>query len=99
VAREHWALRLIAIAFVSLAIYIAVQSAITLLARSHPGHSPVGIMWLAATRGGRATTGSGLEALREDGVVDGCDHRLAGVDSLSGENRHQRLAELVELLL
>ena len=34
---EHWALRIIAVAFVLLAIYIAAQSAITLLSRSHPG--------------------------------------------------------------
>ncbi len=47
--RERRALRIIAVAFVLLAIYIAVQSAITLTTRTHPGHSTLGIVWLAAT--------------------------------------------------
>ena len=47
--RERRALRIIAIAFVLLAIYIAVQSAVTLSSHSHPGHSTLGIVWLAAT--------------------------------------------------
>lgn len=47
--RERRALRIIAIAFVLLAIYIAVQSAATLSSHSHPGHSTLGIVWLAAT--------------------------------------------------
>ncbi len=47
--RERRALRVIAVAFVLLAIYIAAQSAITLASRSHPGHSTLGIVWLAAT--------------------------------------------------
>lgn len=47
--RERRALRIIAIAFVLLAIYIAVQSAVTLGSHSHPGHSTLGIVWLAAT--------------------------------------------------
>ena len=37
------------VAFVLLAIYIAVQSAVTLGSHSHPGHSTLGIVWLAAT--------------------------------------------------
>lgn len=47
--RERRALRIIAIAFVLLAIYIAVQSATTLGSHSHPDHSTLGIVWLAAT--------------------------------------------------
>ena len=47
--RERQALRVIAVAFVLLAIYIAVQIAVTLASRSHPGHSTLGIVWLAAT--------------------------------------------------
>lgn len=47
--RERRALRIIAIAFVLLAIYIAVQSALTLSSRTHPGHSTLGIVWLAVT--------------------------------------------------
>jgi divalent metal cation (Fe/Co/Zn/Cd) transporter len=47
--RERRALRIIAIAFVLLAIYIALQSALTFSSGSHPGHSTLGIVWLAAT--------------------------------------------------
>jgi hypothetical protein len=47
--RERRALRIIAIAFVLLAIYIAVQGAIILSSRTHPGHSTLGIVWLAIT--------------------------------------------------
>jgi len=47
--RERQALRLIAVAFVLLAVYIAAQAAVTFGSRSHPGHSTVGIVWLAAT--------------------------------------------------
>lgn len=47
--RERRALRIIAIAFVLLAIYIAVQSAVTLTSAVHPGHSTLGIIWLAGT--------------------------------------------------
>jgi divalent metal cation (Fe/Co/Zn/Cd) transporter len=47
--RERRALRIIAVAFVLLALYIAVQSALTFSSRSHPGHSSVGTVWLAAT--------------------------------------------------
>ncbi len=47
--RERRALRVIAVAFVLLAIYISVQSAVTLGSQSHPGHSTLGIVWLAAT--------------------------------------------------
>lgn len=47
--RERRALRVIAVAFVLLAVYIAVQSAITLTAGTRPGHSRLGIVWLAVT--------------------------------------------------
>lgn len=47
--RERRALRLIAVAFGLLAIYIAVQIAVTVSSRSHPGPSALGITWLAAT--------------------------------------------------
>jgi hypothetical protein len=48
-ARERRALRVIAVAFVLLAVYIALQSAIVMSARSHPGRSVLGIAWLAVT--------------------------------------------------
>ena len=47
--RERRALRIIAIAFLLLAIYIAVQIIVTLSSHSHPGHSALGMAWLAAT--------------------------------------------------
>ena len=47
--RERRALRIIAFAFALLAVYIAVQAAVTLSSRTHPGRSIVGIVWLAAT--------------------------------------------------
>jgi divalent metal cation (Fe/Co/Zn/Cd) transporter len=47
--REQRAFRIIAIAFVLLAIYIAAQTIIVLGSRSHPGHSVLGIAWLAVT--------------------------------------------------
>lgn len=47
--RERRALRIIAIAFVLLAVYIAVQTAATLSSDSHPGFSTLGIVWLALT--------------------------------------------------
>jgi len=65
--RERRALRVIASAFVLLAIYIAVQGTITLTERSHPGRSTVGIVWLALTvitmfalAGGKRATGRRL---------------------------------------
>lgn len=48
-ARDRRALRVIAVAFALLALYIAVQAAHTLLAADHPGTSTVGIAWLALT--------------------------------------------------
>jgi divalent metal cation (Fe/Co/Zn/Cd) transporter len=47
--RERRALQIIAISFVLLAVYIAVQSVITFSSRSHPGQSLLGIVWLAMT--------------------------------------------------
>ncbi|MGI8428848.1 MAG: cation transporter [Solirubrobacteraceae bacterium] len=47
--RERRALRIIAVAFVLLALYIAVQTAVKLSSGSHPGHSTLGIVWLALT--------------------------------------------------
>jgi len=47
--REGRALRLIAVAFFSLSVYIVLQLSATLATRTHPAHSPIGIVWLAAT--------------------------------------------------
>ena len=47
--REQRALRIIAIAFVLLAIYIAVQATVALASTARPGRSLPGIVWLALT--------------------------------------------------
>jgi divalent metal cation (Fe/Co/Zn/Cd) transporter len=47
--RERSALRIIAVAFALLAIYIAVQATVILVTGSHPGHSTSGAIWLAFT--------------------------------------------------
>ncbi len=47
--REGTALRLIGGAFFALALYVAAQSTYTLITRSHPERSPLGMAWLAAT--------------------------------------------------
>lgn len=48
-ARERRAVRLIGLAFFFLALYIALQAAITLALGIRPGSSRLGIIWLAAT--------------------------------------------------
>jgi divalent metal cation (Fe/Co/Zn/Cd) transporter len=47
--RERAALRIIAVAFLLLAVYIAVQSAITFTSGTRPARSTLGITWLAVT--------------------------------------------------
>lgn len=47
--RRRRAMRLIGIAFVALAIYLAIQSSVVLVIGFHPRHSPLGIAWTAAT--------------------------------------------------
>ena len=47
--RERFALRVIAVAFGLLAIYITVQIPITVSTGSHPGASQTGVVWLALT--------------------------------------------------
>lgn len=47
--RQRRALRLIGAAFLALAAYLIVQSALVLAVRYHPGHSPLGIAWTAVT--------------------------------------------------
>jgi divalent metal cation (Fe/Co/Zn/Cd) transporter len=47
--RQAQALRLIGAAFLALAVYLAVQSTVVLILQYHPGHSPLGIGWTAAT--------------------------------------------------
>jgi divalent metal cation (Fe/Co/Zn/Cd) transporter len=47
--RQRRALRLIAVAFALLAVYLAVQSTVVLATGAHPRPSPGGIVWTAAT--------------------------------------------------
>lgn len=47
--REQRALRIIAVGFALLAVYIAVQATITLAGGSHPQRSTLGVIWLAVT--------------------------------------------------
>jgi divalent metal cation (Fe/Co/Zn/Cd) transporter len=84
--RERRALRIIAVAFVLLALYIAIQSALTLSSHSRPGHSTLGIVWLAATvltmlglAAGKRDTGRRLEnpVLQTESRVTVIDGTLA----------------------
>src|SRR6476620_11757142 len=66
--RQRKALRLIGLAFIALALYIAVQSTVVLVAGFHPEHSPVGITWTALTAAvmfalaaGKTRTGAALD--------------------------------------
>jgi divalent metal cation (Fe/Co/Zn/Cd) transporter len=47
--RQRSALRMIAAAFVALAVYLLIQTAVVLVAGFHPSHSPLGITWTALT--------------------------------------------------
>lgn len=65
--RERRALRIIGVAFLLLAVYIAAQSMYVLAAEAHPHRSLAGIIWLALTAAvmfslasGKRTTGSAL---------------------------------------
>ncbi len=84
--RRHRALRLIGIAFVALAAYLAVQSTVVLAIGFQPRHSVVGIVWTAATAAvmfalaaGKASTGAALDnpVLRTEGRVTTIDAILA----------------------
>jgi divalent metal cation (Fe/Co/Zn/Cd) transporter len=80
------ALRLIGVAFVLLAVYLAVQSTVVLATGFHPHHSPAGIAWTAVTAAvmfalaaGKARTGAALgnPVLRAEGRVTLIDGVLA----------------------
>ena len=84
--RQRKALRLIGFAFIALALYIAVQSTVVLVAGFHPKHSPVGITWTALTAtvmfalaAGKTRTGAALEnpVLSTEGHVTFIDGLLA----------------------
>jgi divalent metal cation (Fe/Co/Zn/Cd) transporter len=84
--RQRRALRLIGVAFVILAAYLAAQSTVVLVVAYHPGHSPLGIVWTALTAAvmfalaaGKARTGSSLanQVLMAEGRVTAIDAVLA----------------------
>jgi divalent metal cation (Fe/Co/Zn/Cd) transporter len=82
--REAIGLRLIGYAFLALAVYVTALAAFTLVGGHHPGHSPLGIAWTAATcivmlalARGKAITGKALAnpVLLAEGrvtLVDAC---------------------------
>jgi divalent metal cation (Fe/Co/Zn/Cd) transporter len=84
--RQRRALRLIAAAFLTLALYLAIQSSLVLAIRYHPHHSPLGIVWTAITAAtmfllaaGKARTGRALDnpVLITEGRVTTIDGVLA----------------------
>lgn len=85
-ARQRKALRLIGIAFMLLATYLAIQSLVVLLTRFAPHPSPVGIAWTGVTAlvmftlaAGKAHTGRALDnpVLLTEGRVTLIDGILA----------------------
>ncbi|MHB8378643.1 MAG: cation transporter [Acidimicrobiales bacterium] len=84
--RQARALRLIALAFVGLSLYIAVQSTVILLTGYHPKHSLLGIGWTGVTAivmftlaAGKVRTGKELQnpVLLVEGRVTFIDGLLA----------------------
>ncbi len=85
-SRMRPALRIVAVAFALLALYIAMLSAITLSAADHPGHSVAGAVWLGVTAlamfalaYGKADTGRRLHnaVLRTEARITLIDGALA----------------------
>ncbi len=79
-------MRLIGSAFVALVIYLSVQSTVVLVARFHPHHSTLGIIWTGITAvamflltAGKSRTGTALNnpVLRTEGHVTFVDGVLA----------------------
>jgi divalent metal cation (Fe/Co/Zn/Cd) transporter len=84
--RQRRALRLIGWAFVGLVVYLLIQSTVVLIARYHPHHSLLGIVWTALTAAvmfalaaGKARVGAALDnpVLRTEGRVTMVDGILA----------------------
>ena len=84
--RQRRALRIIGVAFVLLAVYLAVQSTYVLAAAHHPEHSLLGIVWTAVTAAvmfglalAKARVGRELDnpVLRTEGRVTLVDALLA----------------------
>ncbi len=84
--RERRTVRMIGFAFLGLALYLVVQTAVTLAAGIRPESSPLGIGWLAATvvamlglAAAKARTGTALEnrTLQTEAKVTMIDGALA----------------------
>jgi len=84
--RQTIALRIIGVAFLVLALYLAIQSTVVLIAAYHPRHSVLGIAWTAVTAvvmftlaTGKERTGQQLDnpVLRTEGRVTFVDGLLA----------------------
>ncbi len=84
--RQRKALRLIAVAFAVLAVYLLAQSTVVLATGYHPNHSPAGIVWTAITAvamfalaAGKTRTGAALgnPVLQTEGRVTVIDGILA----------------------
>jgi divalent metal cation (Fe/Co/Zn/Cd) transporter len=78
VERERRALRIIGIAFLLLAVYIAAQSAYVFATEAHPNHSLLGIVWLALTAAAmfavaaaKSRTGRRFDLLRGAATITG----------------------------
>lgn len=85
-ARQQRALHMIGAAFLALALYLAVQSAVVLAADYHPRHSILGVLWTAVTAAvmfslaaGKRSTGRqlGNPVLLTEGKVTLVDGLLA----------------------
>jgi divalent metal cation (Fe/Co/Zn/Cd) transporter len=86
-ARQRTALRLIAGAFLALAAYLTIQTAVVLATGHHPRHSPLGIAWTAVTAiamftlaYGKTRTGQAL-----GNPVLTTESRITVIDGRSGE--------------
>jgi divalent metal cation (Fe/Co/Zn/Cd) transporter len=86
VGRERRALRLIGVAFLTLAAYLAAQASVVLAVHHHAAQSPVGIAWTGASAlvmfalaAGKARTGRALDnpVLISEGRVTFVDGLLA----------------------
>ena len=85
-ARQRVALRMIGIAFIALAVYLAAQSTVALVAGHHAGRSVGGIVWTGITAivmfalaAGKSSTGRALgnPVLQAEGRVTRVDALLA----------------------
>jgi len=84
--RRHRALRMIGVAFIALALYLAIQSTAVLIIGFRPHHSPLGIAWTAVTAAvmftlaaGKARVGAKLRnpVLQAEGRITLIDGILA----------------------